>query len=93
MGTKLPPCPPTPTHTHMYGDTFLTHPAQNNWFCFSDPGSVPNGVAVDYISKLIYITDRGEDTIDVWSYDLRSHTTIVRNSEGLGEIVLDFEGG
>ena len=62
-------------------------------FYFSHPGSVPNGVAVDYISKLIYITDRGEHTITVRSYNLQSKTTIVRNTEGLGEIVLDFVGG
>ena len=62
-------------------------------FSFSHPGSVPNGVAVDYISELIYITDRGENVIDVWSYDLQMKTTVVRNSEGLGEIVLDFVAG
>lgn len=56
--------------------------------------SVPDGLAFDPVSRLLYLTDTGEDVIMAFTQDLQQNTIII--SQGLEEprgIALDpFKG-
>ena len=39
--------------------------------------SVPQGIAVDYISRLVYYTDAGDDIIGVFNTDFKNHYTVI----------------
>ena len=58
------------------------------------PEAVPDGIAIDSVSRLIFYTDTGNDIIAVMSIDGFAHKTII--SHGLDEpraIVTDFNDG
>ena len=53
--------------------------------------SVPDGLAVDWKSKLLFYTDTGEDVIVKMDYDGDSVSTLITSVDEPRAIVLDFD--
>jgi len=57
-------------------------------------GSVPGGIAIDFISELVYYTDDNADSVAVMTLDGKQHITLLTgNMDEPRDIALDIARG
>ena len=62
--------------------------------CYVISGSVAGGIAIDFVSRLVYYTDGASDTISVMTLDGSQHFTLLTvNMDEPRDIALDIARG